>query len=182
MLLRCSKDEHHMCRWLFQRLKKGIESRLRKHVYLVDDKDLVLSNLWRYSCLIHKTLDMINTIVAGSIKLKDIHWALLRKGLAALTLATGIAIVSGIGTVDDLGKDTRTSSLAYTAWSAEEICVCKFSACHSILKCCGECLLSYDSIEWRRTVFPGWNDIFQDDYELRITNYRCKGTKNIEKY
>ena len=116
-------------------------------MHLVDDEDLVFSHLWRYSCLVHKTLDMINAIVAGCIKLEDIHGALFCEGLTALTLATGIAIGSRIGAVDDLGKDTRTSGLAHTTRSAEEICVGEFSACHGILQRGGESLLSYDSIE-----------------------------------
>ena len=147
MLLRCGKDKDHMCWWLFQCLQESIESRLRKHVNLVNDEYLIFSYLWRYSCLIHQALDMLNTIVAGSIKFEDIKRPLLCKCLTALTLTTGIAIGSRIGTVDYLGKDTRTSGLAHTTRPAKEICVCKFSACHGILQSCGECLLSYDCIK-----------------------------------
>jgi hypothetical protein len=90
---------------------------------------------------------MLNAIVAGSIKLKDIQRALLGKRLTALALATGITIRSRIGTVDYLGKNTRTSSLTHTTRTAEEIRMRKFSACHGILQRGGECLLSNDSIK-----------------------------------
>ena len=66
-----------MCWWFLQGLQKGIESGRRKHVHLVDDEHLIFSHLRRYSRLLHKALDMLNTIVAGSIKLKYIQRALL---------------------------------------------------------------------------------------------------------
>jgi hypothetical protein len=77
---------------------------------------------------------MLNAIVAGSIKLKDIQRALLGKRLTALALATGITIRSRIGTVDYLGKNTRTGSLTHTTRTAEKIRMGKLSTCHSILQ------------------------------------------------
>ena len=137
MFLRSSKDEYNVCWWLFQCLQESIESSRRKHVNLVDDEHLIFSYLWRYSCLLHQTLDVLNAIVAGSIKLKDIQRTLFGKRLTALALATGITIRSRIGTVDYLGKNTRTGSLAHTTRTAEKIRMSKFSTCHGIFQRCG---------------------------------------------
>jgi hypothetical protein len=90
---------------------------------------------------------VLNTIVAGSIKLEDIQRTLFGKRLTALALATGITIRSRIGTVDDLGKNSRTGSLTHTTRTTEEIRMSKFSTCHGILQRSGESLLSYDSIK-----------------------------------
>jgi hypothetical protein len=39
--LRRRENEFHMRRWLFQRLQKGVPSRLRKHMDFINDDDFV---------------------------------------------------------------------------------------------------------------------------------------------
>ena len=147
MLFGSCKDENYMCRRFFQCFEKSIESSLREHMYLVDDEDFVFSHLRRYSCLIHKTLDMLHSVDACSIKLENIKRPLLGKRFTTLTLATGIAVGLWICTINDLSKNTRTCGLTHTTRPTEEISVCKLSACHSILQRSSERLLSHDSIE-----------------------------------
>lgn len=42
-------------------------------MYLIDDKHFVLANLWRDAGLLHESLDLLYTIIAGGIKLKDVE-------------------------------------------------------------------------------------------------------------
>ena len=49
-------------------LKESIECGLRKHVHLIDDVHAVFSDLRRYPYLVHKSLDVIYTIVGSGIK------------------------------------------------------------------------------------------------------------------
>ncbi len=84
VLLGGGEDEDHV-RWrLLQRLKEGIEGSGAEHVYLVDDEHLVLAHLRRDAGLLHQGLDVVHTIVAGGVQLKDVVRALLVERLAAL--------------------------------------------------------------------------------------------------
>ena len=57
---------------LFESLEEGIECRLRKHVHLIDDEDLVLTYLWRDLHLLDEFADVIDTVVARSIEFVDV--------------------------------------------------------------------------------------------------------------
>ena len=63
MFLSSSKDEDRVCRRLFQSLQKCIESRLRKHMDLVDDIYAVFSHLRRYADLVHQRLYVLDSVV-----------------------------------------------------------------------------------------------------------------------
>ena len=72
MLLRRGQDENSMTGRFFQRFQKRIECRSRKHVYLVDDINLILANLWRDTHLLHQLTNIVHRVVGGCIKLMDI--------------------------------------------------------------------------------------------------------------
>ena len=63
MFLSGGKNEDSMCRWLLKSLEECIEGCLREHVDLIDDIDTIPSYLRRDSNLLHKGLDVFNTIV-----------------------------------------------------------------------------------------------------------------------
>ena len=90
-------------------------------MYLVDDEDLVLAHLRWYARLLHQRLDMLYAVVRRSIELEDVERALFIECLTTLTLSAGLTIGSGRQTVDGLGKDTCTGSLAHSSRSAKEV-------------------------------------------------------------
>ena len=72
LLLGRGHDEKSMLWRLFESLEEGIECRLRKHVNLIDDEDLVLTYLWRDLHLLDEFADVIDTVVARSIEFVDV--------------------------------------------------------------------------------------------------------------
>ena len=52
VLLGCCQYEDCVRRWFLKCFEKGVKSCLRKHMYLVNDVNLVLANLWRYAYLL----------------------------------------------------------------------------------------------------------------------------------
>ena len=63
MLFSRSKNEYRMCRRFLECLEKCVECRLGKHVDLVYDIDAVLTHLRRDTYLIHKCLNVLDTVV-----------------------------------------------------------------------------------------------------------------------
>ena len=72
MLLRRSQDKDSMTGRFFQRFQERIESRCRKHVHLVDDIYLILTNLRRDAYLLHQLANVIYRIVGSSIEFVNI--------------------------------------------------------------------------------------------------------------
>ena len=121
-------------------------------MYLVDDEDLVASELRWDARLLHERLDMFHTVVGGCVELEDVQRTLLIERLTTLAFVAGLALCRWILTVDGFGENSGTSCLAYTPWTAEEVGMGQFTALHGILQGRGECRLSYDGIEGNRTV------------------------------
>ena len=69
VLLCRGKNEDGMGRRLLKCFQKGVESRLREHVDLINDINAVSSHLRRYAYLVHKGLDVIHAIVRGRVQL-----------------------------------------------------------------------------------------------------------------
>ena len=152
MLLGSGEDEDDVCGWFLERLQESVEGSGGEHVHLVDDEDLVASELRWDARLLHQRLDMFHTVVRGSVELEDVQGTLLVERLTALALIAGLAFCCGVLAVDGLGKDAGTGGLSYTTWTAEEVGMGQFSALHGILQGGGECRLTHDGIEGRRTV------------------------------
>jgi hypothetical protein len=68
----------------FQRFEERVESRLAKHVHLVNDVDLEFALLWRKPHLIYQVADVVHRVVARGIKLKDVECELLVLGSVAI--------------------------------------------------------------------------------------------------
>ena len=158
------EDEDDVLWRLLQCLKEGIEGCRAEHVYLVDDKHLVLSDLWRYARLLHQLLDVVHTIVAGGVELKDVVRPLFVERLAALALVACLAVLLGVLAVDGLGEDTRAGGLSHSSRTAEEVCVSEFSALHRILERSGKRRLSHHRVEAHRAVLAGGYNVFFHTY------------------
>ncbi|MCY1523944.1 hypothetical protein D9M68_588580 [compost metagenome] len=63
MLLGGREDKDRIGRWFFQCFQKCIERIGRKHVYLINNIDLIFSGLRRNANLFNKAPDIINRIV-----------------------------------------------------------------------------------------------------------------------
>ena len=175
MFLRSGQDEDDMCRWLLQRLQESVEGSSRQHVNLVDDEHLILADLRWYTCLLHQRLDVLNGVVGGSIKFKDVKWTLFVKCLTALTLSAGFTISCGCQAVDGFSEDTSTGGLSNATWTAEEVGMSQFPTFYGILQCRRQCLLTYNRIEGCGSVFSRWNDVF-----FHINHWICvQRYKNI---
>ena len=147
VLLGRGQDEDDMCGRLLQSLEERVEGSLRQHVNLVDDEHLVLSHLRRDARLLHEGLYLLNSIIAGSIKLKDVVRALLVESLAALALAAGIAIGSRVHAVYHFCENAGAGGLAYSSRSAKQVSVCQLATSHGILQRCRQRLLTYNRVE-----------------------------------
>ena len=126
------QDENHVCGWFFQRFQKRVEGRRRKHVYLVDDENLVASHLWRNAGLLHQRLDVFHGVVAGRIQFKDVERPLLIERLAAFATVASLSVFGRILAIDGLCENSRTGRLSYAAWAAEQVGVGELSAFHRI--------------------------------------------------
>ena len=72
LMFLCSRQyENGMSRRLLKRLQKRIESRLGKHVYLIDDIHTILADLWRNLHLIHESLYVIHAVIGRGIQLMN---------------------------------------------------------------------------------------------------------------
>ena len=149
---RCQNEDNVLRRFL-QRLEEGVECSRRQHVYLVDDKHLVLTHLRRNTSLLHQRLDVFDGVVAGSVQIEDVKRTLLIESLTRLTLAAGFAVGSRRQAVNGFCKDTRTGCLTHTTWSTEQVGVGQFPAHDCVLEGRGKRLLSYYRVEGGRTVF-----------------------------
>ena len=77
---------------------------------------------------------MLDAIVAGGIQLKDVEGTLLIERLATFTLVASLTVFTGMLAIDSLGKNTGTSSLTHTSWTAEKIVMSQLAALYCILQ------------------------------------------------
>src|SRR5690606_11222852 len=80
---RC-QDKNSIRRWFFQSFQKCIESRLRKHVHLVNDIDFVFTSLRRDSYLFNQATDIVHRVIRCRIQLVNTEGISLLKRFTAL--------------------------------------------------------------------------------------------------
>src|SRR6476619_5809988 len=83
-----SQNENGIARRFFQRFLEGVESRIRKHVNLIDDVDLVLSGLRRVTNLFYEVPDVFHGVVGSSIELVHIKRSVVVETYARFALVT----------------------------------------------------------------------------------------------
>ena len=160
VLFGSGKDKDYMRRWFFQRFEEGVESCGTQHVDLVDDKHFVFSYLWRNAGLLHQGLDLVNTVVAGSIQLKDIEGTLFVERATALAFVACLTVFVRVLAVDCLGKNSGTSSLSHTSRTAEKIGMSQLAALYCIFQSGGQSSLSNYRVKGHWTVLSCRNYIF----------------------
>ena len=109
---------------------------------LVYDIDTIPAYLRRDTDLIHKGLDILNSIVGRGIKLMDTVGPSLCERLARLTSSARFHIRRRIGTVYHLCKDTGCRGLTDTSRAAEKICVRQLPSQDGVLECLSYIILA----------------------------------------
>lgn len=112
MLFGGCQDKDGVFRRFFQGFEEGVEGRLRKHVYLVDDVDFVLAYLWGYAYLVDKVTDIVYRVIGSRIELENIKGEILVFPFSAVlvdffrqnTGASGFANASGATKKKGLGQ------------------------------------------------------------------------------
>src|SRR3989304_1176362 len=86
------QDEDDVRRRLLQRLEEGVEGRLRQHVHLVDEVDLVVAGAGREGDLLAQAADLVDAAVARRVQLDEVHGAAGEEVEAGLALITRLAL------------------------------------------------------------------------------------------
>ena len=159
MLLSGGKDEDRVCRRLLESLQERIESRLRKHMDLIDDIDAVPAHLGRDLHLVHQGLDVIHTVVRRRIQLVDAIRTPLLETPARLALAARLHVRTRIRTVDGLRENARGTGFADTTGTAEQIGMRELPPEYGILQGARDVILTDEGLERIRTVLAGRYDI-----------------------
>ena len=118
--LRGSQDENNILRRLLQRLQQGVERSDGKHVYLVDDIDLV-PPLRRTVCDLFPDLtDIVHAVIGRRVDLDHIHGSPRCDRSAHLTFPARASIDRMLA-VYRLRKYLRHRRLSRSSCSAEQI-------------------------------------------------------------
>jgi hypothetical protein len=92
-------------------------------VYLIDDEHLVFARLRWDEDLLAKLSNVVHGVVAGRIKLVNVHASLLVESLATLAFSARLPTLLWVEAVDGLRKDACTSGFAHTSRPAEQVCM-----------------------------------------------------------
>ena len=154
MFFRRGKDEYRMGGRLFERLKEGVESSRRKHVYLIDYIYAVAPYLGRDTHLLCQAADIVNGVIRSSVKFVYAETAPFAEAAAGFALPARFA-VRRVEAVYGFGENTRAGGFTYAARPTEEVSVRQLAARYSILQCRSDMRLPDHRLECYRAVFPG---------------------------
>ena len=152
MLLGCCQDKYSVLGRLLQSLEEGVESLLREHMNLIDDKQRVFANLRHNAHLLDKRTNIVHRVVRCGIQLVNIQRATLVEGTARLALVASLGTY-GVKTVYRLGKNAGTRSLTHSTGTAEEVGVRQLSTLNGVLQRRGDTLLTHHRGKCCGTVF-----------------------------
>ena len=161
VLLCGSQYKDHIRRRFFESLQESIEGLLREHVYLVDDVDLVFSDLWRHIGLLYQETNIIYRIVRSGIQFIYIHGSLLIESLARLASPTSFSIRQPLQTVDGTGEDACTRGLSHPTRATKEIGVSCLLLYDGAFECSGQCLLTDHRGKRIGAIFECRYDVFR---------------------
>ena len=119
VLFGCGQDENGVSGWFFQGFEKGIESRRRQHVHLVNDIDFVFTGLRRVANLIDQVSNVVHRIVGGGIQLMNIKGGIVLKTHAGITFPTRLHVITQILAVDGFGQNPGAGCFSYSPGTAE---------------------------------------------------------------
>jgi hypothetical protein len=113
------QHEHHVRRWLLERLEQCRLGGLGQHVHLVEDVHLVAARRAERR-LLDEVAHGVDTVVAGGVELVDVVAGAGLDGETRRAGATRLA-VDGVLAVEHLGQDARRGGLAGAARTAEQV-------------------------------------------------------------
>ena len=122
---------------------------------LVNDVDLILSDLWGDSHLIDQTTDVFNGVVGSSVQFVDVERGVVVEGAARLAFVAGLHVLSRIQAVDGLGHDAGAGGLAHASWAAKQKGLRQSVVADGVLQCVGDGALTHNSVEGHRPIFSG---------------------------
>ena len=118
------EDELHMLGRLFQRLEQAGEGRLRQHVHLVEDVDLVAGEVRLVVGAVDQLANIVDAGMRGGIHLDHVEMPALEDGAAMHALlghVEGRAIDAGRLVVQRTGDQPRGRGLAHAAHAGEHV-------------------------------------------------------------
>ena len=143
MLLGRGKDEDCVCRRLLKGFEEGVEGLLGEHVDLIYDEDGILPGLRRNLHQVHQGLDILHSVVGRCIQLVDAVGTSLRERTAGLALPARLEVRPRVVAVDGLREDARSTCLAHSAGTAEEVGMCKLAPLDGVFEGPGDIVLAY---------------------------------------
>ena len=120
MYFRGSQNKDHVGRRLLQGFEQGIKGTYGKHMYLIDNINLIFSFRRRVGHLIHNLSDIVHTIVGGRVNFDHIHAGSRRNGAAAPALPAG-SLLGGLFTVYCFGEYLRHRSFSGSAGARKKV-------------------------------------------------------------
>ncbi len=153
VFLGCGENEDDIGRRFLKGLEESVESLLREHMDLIDDKHAVGALRGGHLHLLDKLADVVDAVVGSGVEFYDIERSALVERTAAVALVASLSVGCRIGAVDGLGENSGAGSLADASRTAEEVAVGQTVRGDSVLQCRGQRLLPDDAVERRRTIF-----------------------------
>ena len=120
MEVRGGEDEDGVRRGLFERLEKGVEGALRKHVDFVHQVDLLLQVAWGEADLLAQFAHVIDAAVAGCVHLDQVEGGAVGDGDAGGAFVAGVP-GGEVHAIHRTGENPRRGGLASAARPAEEV-------------------------------------------------------------
>jgi hypothetical protein len=102
--------------------------------------------------------NVIDRVVARSIKFGDVEAGVVVEGNAAVTFVAGLVVFRAILAIQYLGQDSGRGGLTNTTWTTEKESVGQVIGLQSILQCSGYMLLADDFIEADGAILAGGNN------------------------
>ena len=143
----CRQNENHMCRRLLQCFQKRIERRRRKHVYLVNDIDLIFPLCRRIFHFLANLADVVHTVVGGRVNLNHVDTSPCQNILTNGTLVAGLAVRRGVRAVDGSGKNLRRRGFPCAPCAAKQIRMGHTPRFHLIFQRSDDMLLPDDALK-----------------------------------
>ena len=153
MLFSGGKDELCIIGRLLKGFKEGIESRLRKHMDLIDYVNLVPAYLRGDPHLVDQVPYIIHRIVGGRIELVYVERGRLVERNTRFTFVARLNVFGWVETVDGLGQYPGTGCFPYTPRPCKKECLCKLPVLDGIFQRVGNRFLPHNRVESGRPVF-----------------------------
>ena len=145
-------------RRLLQCFQESVESRLREHVHLINNINLITGTLRWYTHLLYQAADIVNRIVRGRIQLMNIKRITILERDARWALTASLAVCLQIGAVNGFSQYTRAGGFAHPPRPAKQKCLRQLIIFNSVFKGVGYMLLTNNGIKSSRAVFTCRND------------------------